>query len=37
LFRATLDLAAKRFAALARIEEKHANQYRRALSQVQGR
>jgi rubrerythrin len=36
LFRATLDLAAKRFAALARIEEKHANQYRRTLSQVQG-
>lgn len=37
LFRATLDLAAKRFAALARIEEKHANQYRRTLSQVEGR
>jgi len=29
-----LELAAKRFAALARIEEKHANQYRRALSQA---
>ena len=34
LFRDTLALAAKRFAALARIEEKHANQYRRVLSQV---
>ncbi len=34
LFRATLELAAKRFAALARIEEKHANQYRQTLSQV---
>ncbi len=34
LFRDTLTLAAKRFAALARIEEKHANQYRRALAGV---
>jgi rubrerythrin len=34
LFRATLATAAKRFAALARIEEKHANQYRKTLTQV---
>ncbi|HKP97625.1 MAG TPA: rubrerythrin family protein [Fibrobacteria bacterium] len=34
LFRNTLALAAKRFAALARIEEKHANQYRQTLSKV---
>lgn len=37
LFRATLALASKRFAALARIEEKHANQYRRVLADVAGR
>ena len=36
LFRATLELAAKLFAALARIEEKHANKYRRTLSEVKG-
>ncbi len=36
LFRATLELAAQRFAALARIEEKHANHYRQTLSQVKG-
>ncbi|MEO6096013.1 MAG: rubrerythrin family protein [Fibrobacteria bacterium] len=34
LFRATLATAAKRFAALARIEEKHANQYRQTLTKV---
>ncbi len=34
LFRATLALAAKRFLALARIEEKHAGLYRRALETV---
>lgn len=37
LFRKTLQLANKRFAALARIEEKHANQYRRVLADVGGR
>jgi rubrerythrin len=34
LFRATLATAAKRFAALARIEEKHANHYRKTLDKV---
>lgn len=34
LFRKTLSVANKRFAALARIEEKHANHYRETLSQV---
>lgn len=34
LFRATLATAAKRFAALARIEEKHANHYRDTLGKV---
>jgi rubrerythrin len=34
LFKATLATAAKRFAALARIEEKHANLYRRTLENV---
>ncbi|MDB5049783.1 MAG: Rubrerythrin [Fibrobacteres bacterium] len=34
LFRATLATAAKRFAALARIEEKHANRYRQTLSGI---
>lgn len=28
--------AAKRFAALAKVEERHANRYRAALSKVQG-
>lgn len=36
LFRATLEKAAKRFAALAKVEERHANQYRAALAKVQG-
>jgi rubrerythrin len=30
-FRATLEKAAKRFAALAKVEERHANHYQRAL------
>ena len=33
-FQAMLDLAAKRFAALARVEERHANHYRDALAKV---
>ena len=31
-FRRTLEKAARRFAALARVEERHANQYRAALT-----
>lgn len=31
-FRATLEKAAKRFAALAKVEERHANQYRAQLA-----
>lgn len=34
-FQATLAKAAKRFAALAKVEERHANQYRAALAKVQ--
>lgn len=34
-FRSTLDKAAKRFAALAKVEERHANQYKAALAQAQ--
>ena len=34
MFRQTLDKAAKRFAALARVEERHANQYRAVLARV---
>lgn len=34
LFKATLAKAAKRFAALARVEERHANQYRAELSKI---
>ncbi|MBC7512802.1 MAG: rubrerythrin [Herminiimonas sp.] len=34
-FRRTLEMAAKRFAALAKVEERHANHYRAALEQVQ--
>jgi rubrerythrin len=34
LFQKTLALAAKRFAALARIEEKHARHYRETLAKV---
>jgi rubrerythrin len=33
-FRRTLEIAAKRFAALARVEERHANHYRAALDAV---
>jgi rubrerythrin len=33
-FKATLEKAAKRFAALARVEERHANQYRAALAKT---
>lgn len=34
MFKATLEKAAKRFAALARVEERHANQYRAVLAKV---
>jgi rubrerythrin len=34
-FRRTLERAAKRFAALAKVEERHANQYKAALAQAQ--
>ena len=34
-FRRTLEKAAKRFAALAKVEERHANQYKAALAKVQ--
>ncbi|MDH4135070.1 MAG: rubrerythrin family protein [Gammaproteobacteria bacterium] len=33
-FRATLEKAAKRFAALAKVEERHANHYREVLAKV---
>jgi rubrerythrin len=33
-FRATLEKAAKRFAALAKVEERHANHYRQTLERV---
>ena len=33
-FKTVLDKAAKRFAALARVEERHANQYRAALAKI---
>jgi rubrerythrin len=33
-FRRTLELAAKRFAALAKVEERHANHYRATLARV---
>ncbi len=36
-FRATLDKAAKRFAALAKVEERHANQYRAQLARATGK
>ena len=35
-FRATLAKAAKRFAALAKVEEKHANHYRDTLARIGG-
>ncbi|MDD3884073.1 MAG: rubrerythrin family protein [Gallionella sp.] len=34
LFRSTLEKAAKRFAALAKVEERHAKQYRNELDKV---
>jgi rubrerythrin len=34
LFKGTLEKAAKRFAALARVEERHANQYRAVLAKI---
>lgn len=34
-FQAVLDKAAKRFAALAKVEERHANAYQRVLDRVQ--
>lgn len=34
MFKATLEKAAKRFAALAKVEERHANNYRAALANV---
>ncbi|MDR3482412.1 MAG: rubrerythrin family protein [Burkholderiaceae bacterium] len=34
-FKRTLEIAAKRFAALARVEERHANHYRAALANLQ--
>jgi rubrerythrin len=34
-FRRTLEIAAKRFAALAKVEERHANQYKAALAKAQ--
>lgn len=34
MFRATLEKAAKRFAALAKVEERHANNYRTTLAKV---
>lgn len=34
LFKATLEKAAKRFAALAKVEERHASQYRAALAKL---
>lgn len=33
-FQRTLEMAAKRFAALAKVEERHANHYRAALDEV---
>jgi len=34
-FRRTLEIAARRFAALAKVEERHANQYKAALAKAQ--
>jgi rubrerythrin len=33
-FKRTLELAAKRFAALAKVEERHANHYQAALDKL---
>jgi rubrerythrin len=35
IFRRTLEMAAKRFAALAKVEERHANHYRDALNALE--
>ena len=35
-FQQTLTKAAKRFAALAKVEERHANHYKATLAKVQG-
>jgi rubrerythrin len=34
-FKAVLEKAAKRFAALAKVEERHANHYKQALERAQ--
>ena len=34
MFKVTLEKAAKRFAALAKVEERHANQYRTVLAKI---
>ena len=34
-FKAVLEKAAKRFAALAKVEERHANHYQKALDAIQ--
>ena len=34
MFKVTLEKAAKRFAALAKVEERHANQYRAVLAKI---
>ena len=36
-FRRTLEKAAKRFAALAKVEQRHANRYKAALAEAQHR
>jgi rubrerythrin len=36
-FRVTLEKAAKRFAALAKVEEKHANHYRDTLARIEAK
>jgi len=36
-FKRTMEMAAKRFAALTKVEERHANHYRAALAAVQGK
>jgi rubrerythrin len=33
-FKKTLEMAAKRFAALAKVEERHANHYKEALDKL---
>lgn len=36
-FKRTLEMAAKRFAALTKVEERHANHYRQVLAEVQAK